>query len=91
MEGVLNQIIVAAIIGVFFQALFVRFNNIILIGVLHGITNYLGSFKTKLLAINLEPEPFVMQEFLLGIGILLALFFILVAPISLWLIRPKIN
>ncbi len=88
-EGVVNQMLFAVVIGVFFQALFIRFNNIILIGVLHGIVNYLGGYKRSLMGYNPEPEPFVLNEFLLGIGILLAIFIVIVIPVSLWLIRPK--
>lgn len=89
LEGVINQIILATALGILFQALLIRFGNVIFIGVLHGLINYVGSYKSSLLSFQPEPAPFNITEFLIGLAILLSVLFFVVTPFSMWLIRPK--
>ncbi len=44
--SVLNQMMFAFLLGLFFQGLFIRFKNIVLIAVLHGLVNFHGMYNS---------------------------------------------
>ena len=44
--SVLNQMIFAFLLGLFFQGLLIRFKNIILVAVLHGLVNFHGMYNS---------------------------------------------
>lgn len=44
--SVLNQIIYAFLLGLLFQGLFIRFRNIILVAVFHGLVNFHGMYNS---------------------------------------------
>ncbi len=52
--SVLNQMLFAFLMGLFLEGLFIRFKNIILIGVLHGLINFHGMYSS---IFKLEPLP----------------------------------
>lgn len=45
--SVLNQMIFAFLLGLFFQGLLIRFKNIVLVSVLHGLVNFHGMYNTR--------------------------------------------
>lgn len=45
--SVLNQMIFAFLLGLFFQGLLIRFKNIILVAVLHGLINFHGMYNAR--------------------------------------------
>lgn len=47
--SVINQMLIALLLGLFLQSFFVRFNNILLNGLIHGLINYNGMVSTELL------------------------------------------
>lgn len=89
----LNQIFIAIVLGFFLQSLYVRTNNIILIGSLHALINYLGSYKTRLLEIkpNVENVTIGFNDFFDSFLIFLLVSIFIFIPLSLWLIRPVIK
>ena len=90
-EGVINQVLLAITLGVLFQALFIRFNNVVLIAVLHGLVNYLGSYRSALFGLTVDPSPFILTDFLIGLAIIFAILLFVVTPISIMLIKPKLD
>jgi membrane protease YdiL (CAAX protease family) len=55
--SVLNQMIFAFLLGLLFQGLLIRFRNIILVAVLHGLVNFHGMYNARF-----KPEAKVMLE-----------------------------
>lgn len=50
--SVINQMMFAFIIGIFFHSIFFRINNIFLISILHSVVNFNGMIKSKLFKIG---------------------------------------
>lgn len=48
----INQIELAFVIGLFFQCMFIKFRNIILVVILHGLFNFWGMYNTSLLGVE---------------------------------------
>lgn len=55
--SVLNQMLFAFLMGLFLQGLFIRYRNIILVTVLHGLANFHGMYNAKF-----KPEDKFMTE-----------------------------
>lgn len=89
--AVISQVVFAFIIGIFFQALYIRVQNLVLIAGLHGLVNYFGMYKTKLLGISSQEQAISLLDIVTSFGILLAFFLLIVAPISYVLIRSKLT
>lgn len=89
--GVISQILLAFILGVLFQAIYIRFNNVILIAGLHGLVNYLGMYKRKLFGIIPENQDLSTLEIVMSFGFIILLFILIIAPISYLLIKPRIQ
>jgi membrane protease YdiL (CAAX protease family) len=89
--SVFVQIVFAFGLGFIFQAIYLRFKNIILPICLHGIFNYFGTYKTRMFdTISEEIAEIKISEFLLSLGF--TLFFILVLiTISYFLLIPIIK
>lgn len=85
--GVFFQIFFAFIMGIILQALFIRFQNIFLVGALHGLVNYFGTYRTRLFQIKTPTSEsgFVWQEFLINLGIAAVVIFLAIS-LAKWLI-----
>ncbi len=85
--GVFFQIFFAFIMGIIFQALFIRFKNVFLIGTLHGIVNYFGTYRSRLFQIETatSKSAFIWQEFFINLGIAAVVIF-LALSLAKWLI-----
>jgi membrane protease YdiL (CAAX protease family) len=75
----LNQMLFAFLMGLFLQGLFIRFKNIILIGVLHGLINFHGMYNSifKLETQLLEEDPLmdvIQTQIVFGIMCIVFLF-----------------
>lgn len=87
--GVVNQMVFAFFIGVFFQSLYLRFKNIYLLGILHGLINYFGTFKVKLLQIAEASSTDVLSDILLSLLLILSFGLIIILPASYFIIGKK--
>ena len=88
--GILNQVVFAFFIGLVFQGLLIRFKSIVLIGVLHGLVNYFGAYRTNL-EIPREIPSGTFQEFLLNLLILTTIAALICVPITYALIRKELR
>jgi len=88
--SVVNQVWGAFILGVLFQAIYIRYGNLLLVACVHGCINLLGSYKTLILnerSITSGGEYEFYPTFLF----MLVFFIVLVLPISLFLISTGKN
>jgi membrane protease YdiL (CAAX protease family) len=85
------QIVFAFGLGFVFQALYLRFNNIILPICIHGIVNYLGTYKSRLLPKSGEEiADYNISDFLTSLSFSLLLSLILIV-ISYFLIKSILS
>lgn len=88
--GVITQIVFAFFIGLVLQGLVIRFNSVILIGSLHGLVNYFGSYRSRL-ELPVELETGSLMEFLINLAILSLVMAIICIPMTHLLIRKAID
>jgi membrane protease YdiL (CAAX protease family) len=88
--SVINQSLFAFSIGILFQSLYVRFNSFIFIVTLHALTNYFGSYRTKLFEINNNMNTNYENDFFSTL-LSIAMFSIIVILISYFLVRKKLS
>lgn len=85
--SILIQVFAAFSLGLLFQCLFVRFQNIILVIILHGIFNYLGMYKSVLLTNSTDAAvPYKMEDFISSLVSVLIISMIIIFPICYFLI-----
>jgi membrane protease YdiL (CAAX protease family) len=90
--GVLNQVIFAFLIGMIFQSILQKFNNIIIVSVLHGLTNFLGTIKSKLLLLAKYTEGGnSYEDFLNSLVMAFIISIIIVLPMSFYCLKCKEN
>ncbi len=90
--GVLNQIMFAFLIGITFQSILLKFNNIIIVAVLHGLINFLGTIKSKLLLLPKYTEGGnSYQNFLDSLLTASILSVIIILPLSFFCLKCKEN
>lgn len=90
--GVIIQVIFAFSFGILMQSIYIRTNSIVLVSSLHGLINYLGAYKTRLLpsATRLDIDStYTSQDFLSSLISLLFITLIIVL-ISYVLIRKEL-
>ncbi len=86
---VFNQVIGAMIIGIIFQFILFRLNNIILISMLHGLVNYHGMFDISLLRIVRDNNISLSISDYYGIFISLAFFIFILIPITYYSLKNQ--
>lgn len=93
--GVIVQVIFAFGIGILMQSIYIRTKSIVLIASLHGLINYLGNYKSRLLLPTNQFEvdidsTYTYQDFLSSLVTLLFIIMIIVL-ISHVLIRKELT
>lgn len=90
--SVINQMMFAFLIGIFFQSLFYRYNNIFLVAILHATVNYNGMLNQKLFRIQSETTN---QNFLIEFAQTIITFIlfglIIVLPVAYYSLKNRNN
>ena len=89
--SVINQIVIAFLLGILFQSIFIRFNNILLISIIHGMLNYNGEVSNELLKLNKFTVETTSTNNILQNLLTVLIFSLVVIPISYLLIKGKNN
>lgn len=88
--GVITQMFFAFSMGLILQSIFYRFNNIILIGFLHGLVNYNGMKKTFLFNIK-KTEQIDMSDITNSLLTISLFTLFIVIPIMFFCLRKREN
>ncbi len=86
---VLNQVFLAMILGLIFQFILLRLDNIILISVIHGLIDYHGVLNSSLLRISRESSDLDSGSSYFGALILLAIFIFILIPITYFSLKNQ--
>lgn len=93
--SVVNQVIFAFGIGILFQALYIRFQSITLVIMLHSLINYFGSYKSGLLNFNIidaaADTGYSLRDFFTTFAVFSFLIVVLILPISYFLLKDQIK
>lgn len=90
--SVFVQVLSAFFLGLLFQCLFLKFRNIILVIILHGVFNYLGMHKSVLLPKASDVEiPYTTSDLTSSIISVLIISIVVVLPICYLLIVPDLR
>lgn len=88
--GITSQIIFAFFFGLVFQGLLIRFRSVILIGTLHGLVNYFGSYKSNL-GIPVQYKETALTEDLISLGTLTLVCAVISIPLTILLTRKAMQ
>lgn len=89
--SVINQIVIAIGIGILLQSILIRFKNIIIVIVLHGLFNYYGMYTYYLYSKSEEvAEVLSLNEHMMSF-ILTLVFVVIISSIGFLMIRKHIS
>lgn len=90
--GTINQVLFAGSLGIIFQSLFFRFNNIFLNAILHGLINYVGTRNSQIFGIaGPDDDMPVLQELMQSILFTAVVIVLLVIPIMYFCVKGREN
>lgn len=89
--SVINQVMIAFLIGILLQCIFIRFNNIWFNAVLHGLINYNGAVSEELLKIKTTVSQTDNGNSIGQTFITVLIFSVILIPIAYFLIKGKEN
>ena len=87
--SVVNQIMIAFLLGILLQSIFIRFNNIWFNAVLHGIINYNGSVSEELIKIKSTVSDTGNSNSIFQTLITVLIFSAILIPVCYFLIKRK--
>lgn len=87
--SVINQIMISFLLGIVLQCIFIRFNNIWLNAILHGMINYNGASSEELLKIKSVVSDTSNSNSIFQTLITVLIFSVILIPICFFLIKKK--
>jgi hypothetical protein len=90
--SIINQVLFAISIGLLLQSIYIKTKSVVLIVFLHAIINYLGSYKKNILTkVVSTSETYTFEDFLTSFISILLLTFLVIIPISYFLIKKELK
>lgn len=81
--SIINQVLYAFAVGLIFQSLLIKLNNIILISVIHGLLNYRSMFGSEFVKLNdISDVPYDYNQFFLTFILFISFILIIALPVS---------
>lgn len=88
--GVITQMFFAFFLGVLLQGLFIRSKSIFLVGTLHGLINFFGSYSARF-GLPKDAVEGTLIEFLLNLAILSAILAVISIPITYIIVQRELR
>jgi len=89
--SVISQTLAAFGLGVLFQSILIKTQNIIFVVFLHAFVNYIGAYRTELLQITVDNSPFTFNDFIQTLIIIVVSIIFIIFPISYYFLKTSHN
>jgi len=91
--SVIAQVLFAFGVGLFLQSLFIRYRNILIPIIIHGIINYIGMYKSQLIQTSRATEAgsYTLNDLFITLFVFSVIIIIFVLPITYFSLKHKVG